>query len=67
MVHQIYIRRTLSEQEALVLQELFEICHQIMYSGYSEPQELSDRIQELANSIKPEAEVPSLPTPVVHR
>ncbi|HEY9651480.1 MAG TPA: hypothetical protein V6C95_12505 [Coleofasciculaceae cyanobacterium] len=67
MIHQLYLKRTLSEWEAYCLQEMFEICHQIMYSGFNSPQELSDRIEELANSIKTDSELPALNTPVAHR
>lgn len=67
MIHQIYLRRTLSEVEAYALQELFQICHTIMYSGYPNPNELATVIEELANSIKAETEVPALSTPVPHR
>lgn len=66
-MHQIYIRRTLSEVEAYVLQELFEICHTIMYSGYSDPQELAAVIEKLVQSLKTDTQVPALELPVAHR
>ncbi len=66
-MHQLYLKRTLSEWEALALQEMFEICHQIMYSGFDSPQELSDRIEELAGSLKTDNHYPMPNTPVAHR
>lgn len=66
-MHQIYIRRTLSELEAYCLQELFEICHTIMYSGYESPDELAAVIEEVAQSLKTDTQTPIISIPVAHR
>ena len=45
------LKRTLNEWEAITLEEIFELSHTILYSGFDDPQELQKKVCEIVNKL----------------